>query len=128
MPPTRCRQLDTADSMPPTRCRQLDAANSIPPTRCRQLDKSQFVTDTTSTPLVNNNLKVKLYISASSWLGIELAVSKRTRSFREMTVFIFSDEILKNHDKRFEACSIFPDVPNIFFVTLVIYLHPMMLG
>ena len=41
----------------------------------------QFITDTTSTPLVNNNLKVRLYILASSWLGIESAALKRTRPF-----------------------------------------------
>ena len=63
---------------------QLDAADSMPgKTRCRK-----FVTDTTSTPLVNNNLKVKLYILASSWAGIESAASSGHRSTPDPIIII----------------------------------------
>ena len=52
--PTRCRQLDARQ----TRCRRFDAADSMP-------------------GLFSYNLKVKPYILASNWLGIESAASIR---------------------------------------------------
>ena len=60
---------------------QLDARQ----TQFRRLDA-----DTTSTSLVNNNLKVQLYILASSWPGNESAALKRTRP------------ILKTNEKLFK--------------------------
>ena len=47
----------------PTRCRQLDAADSMP----GKLDAADCLLDT-----ADANLKVKLYILALSWPGIEL--------------------------------------------------------